>query len=299
MYKTFYLLVLMALTAMVAGCGAGDQSAPVKPNVVVSIKPLALMAQDLAGEDFTVHTLGSGSSDPHAQAMTITDRAVLARADLVVWLGPNFERFLAKSMSSAKQAQLQLGLEAGMQWPGDAGADLHLWLNPNNIAVAYRALAQQLVLIKPAAADVIAARLTAQLAATAQAQAHIELQLAPFKQEPFAVSHDGFGHFVQAFGLNQRAAATRLPEEQLSVRRMAELNHMLKNAKCLLVEPHDHHGHKLANSISLPEVTVDVLGRDESIHSLPLLLQSVAASLVECFTAPSVVNHAVDHHDHD
>lgn len=294
MHSTLRLLLALSLLVTTLVATADDHSSSQKPMIIVSIKPLALMVQGLAGDDFSLRTLGSGSSDPHAQAMTIADRAALEQADLVVWLGPRFERFLAKPMGTAKQAQLQLGVEPAMQWPGAAGVDLHLWLNPNNAAVAYRALAKQLVLLKPAAADLIDARLAERLAELAKVQAEIAVQLAPYQHVPFAVSHDGFGHYVQAFGLMQLAAATQLPEEQLSVRRMAELNRILVNARCLLVEPQDHHGHKLAHSVNLPEVSVDVLGRNEAILTLPMLLQSVTVSFLDCFS-----HAATEHAEHE
>ena len=298
MYKRLHLLLafgFMLMTPVVAAT-VGDLSK--NPVVVVTIKPLALMVQGLAGDDFTVRTLGSGLADPHAQAMTIADRAILEQADLVVWLGPRFERFLAKPMRRSRQAQLQLGLEPLMQWPGAEGIDLHLWLSPHNAAVTYRALARQLAQLKPGLAEVINVRLAERLIELVRVENEITALLAPYKQIPFAASHDGFGHFVQAFGLNQRAAATQLPEEQLSVRRMAELNRVLVDARCLLVEPNDHHGHKLAHSVNLPEVSVDVLGYNETILTLPMLLQSVSASFMECFGSHSERHEKADHHTH-
>ncbi len=298
MYKTLHLLFAAGLMMLAFGASADSLSSPQKPSVVVSIKPLALMVQALAGDDFSVRTMGSGSSDPHAQAMTIADRTALEQADLVVWLGPRFERFLAKPMRTAQQAQLQLGLEPAMQWPGPAGVDLHLWLSPHNVAVGYRALAKQLVQLKPTAVDRINARLAEHLNELNRVQADIAVQLAPYKRVPFAVSHDGFGHFVQAFGLTQRAAATQLPEEQLSVRRMAELDRILVDAQCLLVEPQDHHGHKLAHSVNLPEVAVDVLGRSDAIVSLPMLLQSVTVSFLMCFSPKPMAHDDIPHSAH-
>lgn len=258
-----------------------------KPLIVATIKPLALMAQSLVGDAVTVRTLLPASANPHAQALSIADRQGLADADLVIWIGPSFERFLAKSMGQHKKAQLVLGQLPGLAWPGAEGDDLHLWLDPHNIEVALQAIAQQLKLLDPLGAPSINLRLQQALLALADARHAIVKQFEPYKGAPFAVSHDGYGHFVHAFGLNQVAAVTRLPEQQLGAKRMVDLQSQLVAARCLVVEPNDLRGYKLAATLQLKSVEIDALGRDSAVTSIPLLLQSVAAGVVQCLALTS------------
>ena len=254
-----------------------------KPTVVATIKPLALLAQSIAGDDFNVVTLLPPNANPHALAMTIADRQRLDDASLVLWLGSGFERFLEKPMQQRRGAQLELGSLEGLNWPAKSPADLHLWLDPHNIAQALKAITVELTLIEPLNRNVLDQRLASALRELAQREQAIQRELDAFKNVPFAVSHDGYAHFVGAFGLNQLAAATRLPEEQLSARRMYELQKSLAGASCLVVEPGDHSGVKLAKVLGVPAVEVDPLGRAPEITSITTLLQSLTTGFKHCF----------------
>ncbi|HEY7772351.1 MAG TPA: metal ABC transporter substrate-binding protein [Marinagarivorans sp.] len=281
-------LCLGLLGALVA---SADESLPdfalfmPKPTVVASIKPLALLAQSIAGQDLKVVTLLPPNANPHALAMTISDRQLLADASLVVWLGPHFERFLTKPMAQRREPQLQLGQTAQLNWPGEPHQDLHLWLDPHNIAVALRALTRELVALEPLKQPVFERRLNKQLAILEQTAADIRVQLAPYRDAPFAVSHDGYGHFVKAFNLTQLAAATRLPEQQLSARRLYELQQSLTDARCLIVELNDAAGKKLARVVKLPAIEADPLGQAADVTSINQLLQALADDFVTCLSA--------------
>ena len=275
------LLMVLAGLANAQSDTALNPFAP-KPTVVATIKPIALLAQSVAGDAFNVVTLLPPNANPHALAMTIADRQRLEDASLVLWLGAGFERFLTKPMKQRQSAQLELGLLEGLRWPAQSPTDLHLWLDPHNIALVLKAITVELTLIEPLHKAVLDERLARALSVLAQQKAVIQRQLDAFKQRPFAVSHDGYAHFVEAFGLNQLAAATRLPEEQLSARRMYDLQKSLAGASCLIVEPGDHSGVKLAAALGLQAVEVDPLGRSSEITSITALLQSLAAGFKRC-----------------
>jgi zinc transport system substrate-binding protein len=256
-----------------------------KPLVMATIKPLALMVKSLAGDDFEVGTLLPPSANPHALAMSIADRKQLANADLVVWLGPSFERFMTKPMLQHRNDQIQLGLLANLRWPGKAREDLHLWLDPFNVAEVMKALAERLSALAPSQAGAIQTRLSTVLTDLSNTEIQMRKVLEPFQNTPFLVNHDGYGHFAHALTLNQRAAATRLPEEKLSARKMYELQLQLDSVPCLIVEPDDLSGQKLAETLHLPFVVVDPLGRSPEIDSITQLLQDVTAGFVSCYKA--------------
>ncbi len=288
------LLTLLVLTAVfplqvLAGAehGALNPFAP-KPTIVATIKPLALLAKSIAGDDFNIVTLLPPNANPHALALTVADRQLLAEASLVIWLGAGFERFLAKPMQQRSGAQLELGQLDGLTWPTASSVDLHLWLAPSNIERALKAIAVELALIEPLQKVALDKRLALALKSIIQQKSVITRELEQYRDVPFAVSHDGYAHFVSAFGLRQVAAATRLPEEQLSARRMYNLQKSLVGVSCLIVEPNDHSGAKLAKALGLRAVEVDPLGRAADITSIAGLLQSLAMDFKRCFLAPSV-----------
>ena len=102
------------------------------------------------------------------------------------------------------------------------------------------------------------------------------MQSAPYSAESFIVSHDGYGHFVNAYGLKQSAAASRLPEEQLSMRKVMMLNRVAGNPRCLIAEPNERAGARLAATLGLPLILADPLGRDDSITDIHGLLLALS-----------------------
>lgn len=253
-----------------------------KPAIVVTIKPLALIASALTADDFTVTALLPPSANPHALSMNIRERQALMNADLVVWLGGGFERFLVKPMAQHQKAQLELGALANLSWPTGEQADLHIWLDIKNIKTILKALAPQLIALAPLKAPVIRERLAQTLVRLDQTHAHIAQLLEPYRSRPFIVSHDGYGHFVNTYGLVQSAAASRLPEEQLSARKMFELKNAAGKPACLIAEPNERAGVRLARSLGLPLVIADPLGRAKSVNTIDGLLLNLASSFVEC-----------------
>lgn len=74
----------------------GLQAKPVQ--VVSSIKPLALIVKAVAGDTVEQQTLLASQLSPHHYALKVSDLKKLKRADLVVWVGPSLETFLAKPL---------------------------------------------------------------------------------------------------------------------------------------------------------------------------------------------------------
>lgn len=67
-------------------------------KVITSIKPLQLVAHELLGELAEVDVLIPAGASPHHYHLKPSDRVKLAKADLVVWVGPDMETFLSKPL---------------------------------------------------------------------------------------------------------------------------------------------------------------------------------------------------------
>ena len=69
-------------------------------NVVTTVKPLNLIVSELTqGVATSEYVIPSGAS-PHDYALRPSDVKKLKQADLVVWVGPELESFLVKTMAS-------------------------------------------------------------------------------------------------------------------------------------------------------------------------------------------------------
>ncbi|MBP8851807.1 MAG: zinc ABC transporter substrate-binding protein, partial [Moraxellaceae bacterium] len=67
-------------------------------DVVASIRPLALIADAVMEGQGRAHQLVPNGASSHEYALRPSDRALLARADLVLWVGPVHEHFLPTAL---------------------------------------------------------------------------------------------------------------------------------------------------------------------------------------------------------
>jgi len=70
-------------------------SANAEVTIVASIKPLALISTAILGERGTVLTLVDAQQSPHDYAMKPSDRISIQQADILIWVSPVFELYLA------------------------------------------------------------------------------------------------------------------------------------------------------------------------------------------------------------
>jgi zinc transport system substrate-binding protein len=70
------------------------------PRVVASIAPLAGIAAAVMDGVGTPELLVGGNASPHTYQLKPSDAQRLAQADVVFWVGPEFETFLARALGS-------------------------------------------------------------------------------------------------------------------------------------------------------------------------------------------------------
>lgn len=223
------------------------------PRVVVTIKPVhALVAAVMAGLG-RPGLLIEGAASPHGYALRPSDARALSAAHLVIWVGPELERFLERPLASlAAGARVVTLIEApglellasGGEQAGENGHqagrhDPHIWLDPDNAAAIAAVAAAALSGLDPAnraAYEANRAALTARIVAL---DGELRARLAPLSRVPFLVAHDGYRYFTRHFGLNGVAALAPLPGRPPGARRLAELGRLIERlgVPCLLGEP--------------------------------------------------------------
>ena len=271
---------------------------PVSAETVVvaaSIRPITLLVQDLV-QDLPVEviTLLPPNADPHSWAMRVSDRQVLEKADLVLWLGPEFEGFLAKPLAGFQDKQLALGELAALDWPppvrhdhAGGGRDMHLWLNPANVALVQKALATRLGALLPDARAALQGRLQHQLELLEKLQREIDERLKPYRARGFLAYHDAYGHFVAAFDLRQLGAVNQSSEERLSAKKLQELQKLGLDASCLLAEKDSEPERRLAQTLGLSLVVADGLAADKKWTSYPAFLLDISREFENCLKKSS------------
>lgn len=244
---------LLAALALVASFAA---PAAAQPRVVASILPLQSLTAGVMEGIGEPAVLVRGNASPHTAQLRPSDAQALARAQLVIWIGPIYESFLARPLRAlgGEARVIELAREAGIQLlPGRVGGiwgqheedhtdddenDGHLFLDPENGRAIIAAIATALREIDPANAaryTANAARLTARLAAL---DGELRQMLAPVRERRFIVFHDAYQYLEIRYGLNAVGSITVSPDRAPGAQRLRELRREIaeRGAVCVFSE---------------------------------------------------------------
>ncbi|WP_244506219.1 metal ABC transporter solute-binding protein, Zn/Mn family [Microbulbifer marinus] len=196
-------LLLLFSVILLAACGKPASTA--NGELVVSIRPLALIAREIVGTEMPVRVLIQ-SGDPHHYAPNVSERAALERAGLVVWMGPQLESVLARQVALLPaERQLQLLGAGDYEYEGAAATDPHLWLRPRNAAQIAAQIAERLAELQPQQAEGYRSRARDFSRAMANLQKVLDRALWAYRDVPIVVTHDAYGHFFGSAGVATRS----------------------------------------------------------------------------------------------
>jgi zinc transport system substrate-binding protein len=98
--KGFAMVSRLAALLVLLACGATTSAFAAPPKVLATIKPLqALAASVMAGVDEPGLLLRATAS-AHTYALKPSDVQAIQKADLIFWIGPGYEAFMAKAVAS-------------------------------------------------------------------------------------------------------------------------------------------------------------------------------------------------------
>jgi zinc/manganese transport system substrate-binding protein len=157
----------MACTLLV-GCGPADESrsseppvggpCPVRPiEVVATVDQWGIIAEQLAGSCAHVTSIVSGGGvDPHDYEPTPADAAALARADVIVLNGVGYDAWAERSIDAMTTRPTVVDI--GGAWDLPAGADPHLWYEPDVVTQSADRITSALIAASPEATEFFSAR---------------------------------------------------------------------------------------------------------------------------------------------
>ncbi|WP_341703282.1 metal ABC transporter substrate-binding protein [Ferrovibrio sp.] len=215
------VLVLSLLTALAGTLPAGaQQAAPLA--VVASFSVLGDMVREIGGSDVTVTTLVPPGGDAHVYQPRPADAKRIAGARLVMVNGLGMEGWLDRLIAASGYRGPVVVVSDGvtpqtMQAEADHGhnhghshgprkavvTDPHAWQDLANGAVYARNITEALAAADPAHADAYRTRGSAYLARLKELDAWVKAQIAavPAEKRRIITSHDAFGYFGRAYGI--------------------------------------------------------------------------------------------------
>ncbi|MGH1471995.1 MAG: metal ABC transporter solute-binding protein, Zn/Mn family [Cellvibrionaceae bacterium] len=318
------LIWLVTTTLLLSSCfKASDDGLPevlsnteAKPiTVIASIKPLALIAQDIVGDTGVVDVLVPPTSSPHDYAMKMSDAQKLSKADKVIWFGAELEQFLSKQIKGIESKQvitISDALNHNVRDQGDRGhaevgsnhpehsedsehPDLHLWLSPIKAQQIAEVIGQTLIADQKALGNSQTAKnLESNLKQTLTNYDLLSNQLKtlfePVQQIGFVVYHKAYGHLIEQYHLNQVGYISAHPEIPVGIKHMAELEKTVvlesKNGstKCLFVESahQSNSAEEIAKRLHLRVKALDILGSSTGVSTYKQLMEKIARDMLNC-----------------
>ncbi len=247
--------IILGLIALFGPAQAGA------PRVVASIKPVHSLVSAVMQGAGEPGLLVGGSGSPHAYALRPSEARALSRADIVFWVGPDFEMFLKKPLQALASGAVSIALmdqpevtvlparRGGLVPAADDNiehkrADIlppdgHIWLDPANAIAIVRVIARRLQQADAARAELYADNAAATIAALDKLDADLRSQLEPVKRVPFVVYHDAFQYFEKRYGLNAVGFIATTPEQMIGAKRVAAIAAEIARSQpvCIFTEP--------------------------------------------------------------
>ena len=289
------------------------------PRVVVSIAPVHSLVTAVMEGIAEPQLIYRANQSPHSSALAPSQVKAISNADVVVWLGAEFEfalgRLLGNFDPSASINLLDMARQSGksiesnphshdhdhseenqVESYGYASSDPHIWLSTDVAADIVETVAETLSRVDPDNQAVY--RTNADKVSTSIFELHNELQesLSTVSDKPFIVYHDAYRYLEREFDLDAVAAVTISPEKTPGARHITEIAKLVdeRQIQCVFSEPQFQPKilDTLVSDLGLSVSTLDPLGDGlEPGKTLWFeLMRNLEKSLVDCLEPNQVVS---------
>lgn len=285
-----------AIFALSAFSVTASLTLPAQANVVASLKPVGFIAAAIVDGVTPVDVLLPDGASEHDYSLRPSDAKRLKNADLVVWVGPEMEAFMAKSAAELP-AQKNLAMvnidgvkpllisggededehtaEKSEEQDADAHHhhhgefNMHLWLSPEIARKTAVAIHGKLLELMPQDKAKLDANLQQFEVALADTDKRVSAQLAPVRNKGYFVFHDAYTYFEKQYGLSPTGHFTVNPEIQPGAQRLHQIRTQLveQKAVCVFAEPQFRPAviDAVARGTQVRKGTLDPLGTDISL----------------------------------
>lgn len=265
----FSFRVLIQTVVFVA-CSCLGTITSASTAILPSTQALSLVIKEITKE--TLLPLVPANASPHDFSLKPSHIMRIQKAQLVIWLGPELEPYLAKVMSRIPSHKQFIINHEGLP----LGYGRHPWTNPEYLLKGMLALSQHMGIAWDSAAW------QQQMdALKTQIQSH-QSQLLKNKQG-YLVYHDGIDGFESYFGLEHLASFTNSDDQPPGAKALAAIAKLAKEQKvaCILT---DHETKpKLINAVigsEVERIQIDILARNST--SLTSYIAKLGQAMLDC-----------------
>jgi zinc/manganese transport system substrate-binding protein len=203
-------------------------------NVVASFSILGDLVRNVGGDRVNVTTLVGADGDVHVYAPAPADARKIADARLLVINGLGLEGWLPRLLqASGSKAPIIMTTRGIAPLKAGSDADPHAWQSVVNAKIYVSNISEALVAADPADAGVFRANAQAYLtrldALDREVREAVE-QIPPARRRVIS-THDAFGYFASAYGIEFIAPLGVSTESEASARDIARIITQIRTAK--------------------------------------------------------------------
>jgi len=229
------LLTLCMCLSLLSGTPA-NAAEPVP--IVASFSILGDLVHQIGGDRVSVDTLVGPEEDAHVFDPAPRDAARLAAAKLVVINGLGFEGWIDRLIKASGGVPRLVIASVGVSShraliDRREMTDPHAWQDVSNVRIYARNIADALISIDPEGGNVYRANLTrfdADLAALDN-EIHSAISAIPPERRKIVTTHDAFGYFALAYGVEMIAPQGVSTEAEASAKDVARIIRQVKSEK--------------------------------------------------------------------
>jgi zinc transport system substrate-binding protein len=298
-------------------------SANAEVRVLTSIKPLQLIAAAVQDGIGSPEVLLPPGASAHNYALRPSDVRRVQTLELLYWIGPDMEVFMPRVLAGRSQLTVAVQELPGLQLrhfgqapsagehehehehelaaPSAAGEhdhdhrpgtlDAHLWLLPANAQVIAARMAADLSAADPANAPRYQANLQAFISRGQALDQRLKARVAPVLGKPYFVFHEAFDYFEAAYGLKHAGVFSVASEVQPGAQHVAQMRARLQAAgpTCVFSEPpvQPRLAQTLSAGLPVTLAELDAMGGQLPVSATAYeqLLTQLAEGLAGCLEA--------------
>lgn len=296
-------------------------SLPVRAiEVLTTIKPLSFIAAAITDGVSEPKVLLPTGASPHDFSLRPSDIRSINSADLVVWVGPELEGFMAKPLANHPHALALTQVEGmplfnyatqdshdshnhddhdhaahehgdhdeGHEGHHHEGVDPHIWLGPTQAKVIAKAIASELGKLDPANQARYDANLAAFDTKVDAKDKVIAGQMKAVNEKGYFVFHEAYGYWERHYGMSSKGHFTVSPERRPGAKTLVDIRKALeeKQASCIYAEPQFSPAviESVARNTGAKVLLLDEVGEQVPLgpDGYPQFMQQLADAFAQC-----------------
>jgi len=257
------LALVVAMGLLVSSCSSATNTSQANLKLVGNFYPITWLVERIAGDAADVTSLTPNGVEPHDLQLDAKSVALIQEANLVFYLGLEFQPEVEKAISQLADTSKAIDLlkspgvtlldvkeeedghdheegedhdhegeeDVEHKHPLAGGKDPHVWLDPANMTLMAKAISSELKKIAPDFTETFESNFSALEGELNGLDNDISSQLANCEIKTVVTSHAAFLYFTEKYGFEQLAIAGISPEDEPDAKRLAGIADSAKDAK--------------------------------------------------------------------